>query len=71
MKHGAACKLSARIGRAAKAARLRKGLTLRAVAERIDITHVHLCNIENGKSDVSLRVVELLSDFYRVDLTAQ
>jgi transcriptional regulator with XRE-family HTH domain len=56
------------IGKTARYVRERKGLTLRAAAELIGISHVHLCNIENNHAVASLQLLEKLKEVYGVDL---
>jgi transcriptional regulator with XRE-family HTH domain len=56
------------VGKTARYVRERKGLTLRAAAESLDITHAHLCNIENNRAVASLQLLEKMKDVYGVDL---
>jgi transcriptional regulator with XRE-family HTH domain len=56
------------IGKTAKYLRERRGLTLRAAAESLGITHVHLCNVENGKATPSLDLLDRLREVYGVDV---
>jgi transcriptional regulator with XRE-family HTH domain len=56
------------VGKTARYVRERKGLTLRAAAELLDISHVHLCNIENNHAVASLQLLEKMKEVYGVDL---
>src|SRR5262245_985106 len=56
------------IGKTARYVRDRKGLTLRAAAELLDVSHVHLCNIENNRVAASLQLLEQMKEPYGVDL---
>lgn len=44
------------------------GWTQRHAAKVIGITHVHLCNIENGKADASLKLIGEMNHSYGYDL---
>jgi transcriptional regulator with XRE-family HTH domain len=56
------------VGKTARYVRERKGLTLRAAAGLLEISHVHLCNIENNRAVASLQLLEKMKDVYGVDL---
>lgn len=56
------------VGKTARYVRERKGLTLRAAAVPLEISHVHLCNIENNQAVPSLQLLEKMKDVYGVDL---
>jgi transcriptional regulator with XRE-family HTH domain len=56
------------IGKTARYVRERKGLTLRSAAELLEISHVHLCNIENNRAVASLQLLEKMKETYGVDL---
>lgn len=58
------------LGKTAKYVRRHRKLTLRFAADLIDISHVHLCNIENGKGFPSMKLLEKLKEVYGVDLMA-
>ena len=46
--------------------RERKGLSLRELATRADMSYTYLCNVENGKADPSLRTLKRLAKALRV-----
>ena len=50
-------------------ARIRKRLTQRDAATKLEISAVHLCNIEKGRSDPSLKVLRKMAAAYGVRLT--
>jgi transcriptional regulator with XRE-family HTH domain len=56
------------VGKTARYVREQKGLTLRAAAEMLEISHVHLCNIENNRAVASLQLLEKMKEVYGVDL---
>ena len=56
------------LGQTARDVREKKKLTLRAAAELLSISHVHLCNIENNKAVPSLQVIEKMKKVYAIDL---
>lgn len=56
------------IGRAARYLRESLGLSQRKAAERLEITPVHLCNIEKGRSLPSPELLEAVRKLWQVDL---
>jgi transcriptional regulator with XRE-family HTH domain len=56
------------VGKTARYVREKKGKTLRAAASLLDISHVHLCNIENNRAVASLQLLEKMELVYGVDL---
>jgi len=56
------------LGETARSLRESFGLTQRAAAERLDISFVHLCNIENGKSNPSPDLLLKFREAFGVDL---
>jgi transcriptional regulator with XRE-family HTH domain len=44
------------------------GITQRAAADRLGISYVHLCNLENNKSRPSPEMLERFRDVFGVDL---
>jgi transcriptional regulator with XRE-family HTH domain len=57
-----------KLGETARELRESFGLTQRAAAVRLDISHVHLCNIENSKSRPSPELLERYRTVFGVDL---
>jgi transcriptional regulator with XRE-family HTH domain len=57
-----------KLGNTARLVRDRAGLTQRAAAEKLDISVVHLCNIENNKSGVSEDLIAKYRKLWKVDL---
>jgi len=56
------------IGRVARNLRSRLGLTQEAMAEHLDITTVHLSNIENDKAKPSAKLLEAYHTNWGIDL---
>jgi transcriptional regulator with XRE-family HTH domain len=56
------------LGKTARHLRKSLGLTQRAAAEKLGISCVHLCNIENNKSAPSPALVERFRELWKVDL---
>jgi len=56
------------LGQTARYLRESFGLTQRAAAERLGISYVHLCNIENNKSVPSPELLEKFREVWDVDL---
>src|SRR4051794_34198969 len=56
------------LGRTAKYVREKKGLTVRAAANLLGISHVHLVNIENNHALPSMTMLEKFKEAYGVDL---
>ena len=56
------------LGKTARHLRETHGLTQREVAERLGVTVVHLCNIENNKSAPSPALVDRYRELWGVDL---
>ncbi len=57
-----------KLGNTARLVRERAGLTQRATAEKLNISVVHLCNIENNKSGVSDELIAKYRKLWKVDL---
>lgn len=57
-----------RLGQTARHLRKELGLTQRAAAEKLGISYVHLCNIENNKSAPSSSLLERYRELWNVDL---
>lgn len=60
--------LKIKIGTAALELRQSLGLTQRAAAEKLGISYVHLCNIENDKADPSTALLDRYRELWGVDL---
>ena len=56
------------IGESARSLREKFGLSQRAAADLLDISFVHLCNIENDKSRPSAEMLEKFRRIYGVDM---
>jgi transcriptional regulator with XRE-family HTH domain len=56
------------LGKTARHLRESFGLTQRAAAKQLDITVVHLCNIENNKATPSPALLERFREIWNVDL---
>ena len=56
------------IGDAARALRESLGLSQREAAIELDISYVHLCNIENNKATPSTKLLETFHDLWGIDL---
>jgi len=56
------------IGSAARSLRESFGLTQRAMAEILEISPVHLCNIENDKAMPSQALIDKYRDLFEVDI---
>lgn len=56
------------IGKSARRLRESHGLTQRLAAERLGVSNVHLCNIENDKSAPSATLLEAYREVFGVDL---
>lgn len=57
-----------KLGNTARHLRESRGLTQRETAELLDVSVVHLCNIENNKSIPSRALIERYRDLWGVDL---
>lgn len=44
----------------------RQGLSLRALAQKAHVSYVYLCNVENGKANVSLETLRRLAKALKV-----
>jgi len=51
-----------KLGEAIKRARSAKGLTQRALAEKVGVTPAYLCQIENGRRDPGTGLVKSICD---------
>lgn len=60
--------MSIYLGKTARQLRETLGMTQRAMAEALGITPVHLCNIENGKSQPSPELLNRYREKWEVDL---
>lgn len=56
------------LGKTARHLRESLGLTQRAAAKQLDISYVHLCNIENNKAMPSPNLLERFRELWDVDL---
>lgn len=56
------------LGKAARELRQKLDLSLRAAAEELDISYVHLCNVENEKTSPSPETVEKFHVAWGIDL---
>jgi transcriptional regulator with XRE-family HTH domain len=56
------------LGKTARDLRETIGLTQRAAAEKLGISYVHLCNIENNKSVPSSALLDRYRELWGVDL---
>lgn len=56
------------VGRTARHLRDSLGLSQRAAAKQLDISYVHLCNIENNKAMPSPGLLERFRELWGVDL---
>ncbi len=56
------------LGETARNLRETFGLTQRAVADRLGISYVHLCNLENNKARPSAEMLEKFRRVFGVDL---
>src|SRR3954466_8823377 len=56
------------LGKTARYVRERKGLTTRAAAELLDISHAHLINIENNKAAPSMALLDRFRHVFGVEL---
>jgi transcriptional regulator with XRE-family HTH domain len=56
------------LGRTARHLRESLGLSQRAAAKQLDISYVHLCNIENNKAMPSSGLLERFRQLWGVDL---
>jgi len=61
-------KVFEQIGSVAKSIRLQIGWTQRRTADALGISDVHLCNIENGRSIPSERLVDSFGELWGIDL---
>jgi len=57
------------LGRALRAARDERGLSLSDVAEATEISASFLSLVENGKSDITVGRLQRLVEFYRISIT--
>lgn len=57
-----------KLGQTARHLRTSKGLTQKAAAHQLDVSVVHLCNIENNKSAPSADLLERYRDLWGIDL---
>lgn len=60
--------MSVSLGKAAQHLRKRLKLSLRSAAEELDISYVHLCNVENEKASLSPETIERFHDAWGIDL---
>lgn len=56
------------LGKAAQELRTRLGLSLRQAAVELGMSHVHLCNLENGKASPSPEMIERFHAAWGIDL---
>jgi transcriptional regulator with XRE-family HTH domain len=56
------------LGKTVRHLRESLGITQRAAAEQLDVSYVHLCNIENNKAVPSPKLVERFRELWDVDL---
>jgi len=49
--------------------RMEKNLSMRALGERIGISHAHISKLESGINSPSVDLLEKLADFFDVDIT--
>ena len=56
------------LGKTARFVREKKGLTTRAAAELLDISHAHLINIENNKAAPSIALLDKFRNVFGIDL---
>ena len=56
------------LGKRLKNLRKSQGKTLRQVADKIGISDAYVSKIENNKVDPSIKTLQRLADYYRVDL---
>lgn len=56
------------LGKTAKRVRESKNLSLRAAAEQLEISHVHLYNIEINKTAPSIQLLDKFREVFGVDL---
>lgn len=57
-----------KLGEAARHLREQLGLSQRAAAEELGISHVHLSNIENGKASPTAAMIEKYYQTWKIDL---
>jgi transcriptional regulator with XRE-family HTH domain len=56
------------VGKAALYLRQKLGLTQREAAETLQISYVHLCNLENDKAAPTRKVLERFREVWGIDL---
>src|SRR5262245_10014300 len=56
------------LGKTARELRVSQGVTQRRAAELLEVSVVHLCNIENGKSAPSPALLDRYRELWGVDL---
>ena len=56
------------LGKTARYVRERKGLTTRAAADLLSISHAHLINIENNKAAPSMALLDKFREVFGIDL---
>lgn len=56
------------VGSTAKQLRQRFGWTQRETADALDVSYVHLCNVENGKTQPSQALLDRYRQLWGIDL---
>lgn len=51
-----------------KELRLRRNLTIRALAEKVEISHTQITHIENGKRNLTTKNAKIFADFFGVSV---
>lgn len=57
------------IGRKLKALRLRKNLHQDELADILEVSRVHICNIENGKRGLNLEQLNKLCKYFKISIS--
>ena len=57
-----------RMGLEIKVHRIRKGITQRELADMLGISQSHLCNVENGRLSLSLKLLLTLRNIFECSL---
>lgn len=57
-----------RMGLEIKVHRIRKGITQRELADMLGISQAHLCNVENGRLSLSLKLLLTLRNIFECSL---
>ena len=68
LKRKAETRLQA-IGAVITELRLQKGLTGQDVAEKVGVNESHMNEIENGKQNVTYKVLQAIADLYGIELS--